>query len=94
MDCALFSFEVISLDINGPSPKNSIGFVFTVTVIDHFTKYAFLEPIRNQEEATIMKILMERVFPFTGLPRKILTDRGSNFERHLFKKLMSVTSRN
>ena len=82
--------KVISLDWKGPRPKNFYVFVFIVMVIYHFTKYAFSEPIRDQEAATIKKILMERIFPFTGLPRKILTDRGSNFESHLFKELCHV----
>ena len=78
-------FEVISLDLTGPHPKSSNGYLYILTVIDHFTKYAFAEPMRNQEAGTVAKVLLDRVFAFVGLPQRILTDQGTNFESSLFK---------
>ena len=79
-------FEVISLDLKGPHPKSSKGYLYILTAMDHFTKYAFAEPMRNQEA----RVFLDRVFPFVGLPRRILTDQGTKFESLLCKELCRV----
>jgi len=51
-----------------------------VTVLDHFTKYAFAFPVRSHDAITIAKYLVERVFLVYGLPNQLLSDRGAEFE--------------
>ena len=43
--------------------------------------------MRNQEAATVAKIIVDRVICVHGCPLQILTDQGPNFESNLFQEL-------
>jgi transposase InsO family protein len=80
-------WERVGIDITGPHPKSKNGFIYIVTLIDYFSKWAEAFPIRNQEAHTVAKVLVDRVFSHFGMPLQILTDRGANFESLLFNEL-------
>jgi len=80
-------WERLGIDVTGPHPTSSKGNVYILTVIDHFTKWVELFPMRNQEAATIAKILVDRVFCVHGCPLQILSDQGPNFESCLFQEI-------
>jgi len=56
-------------------------------MMDNFTKYVEAVAIPNQEAATVAEALVNTVIVRYGAPLQILTDRGTNFEGHLFKEL-------
>ena len=80
-------FETLSIDVTGPHPRSANGYIFILTIVDHFSKFAFAYPMRNQEASTVAKILVEQVICLVGTPARILTDQGPNFESELFKEL-------
>ena len=80
-------WERVSIDVTGPHPVSTKGNAYILTVIDHFTKWVELFPMRNQEAPTVARILVDRVFCVHGCPIQILTDRGPNFESQLFREL-------
>jgi hypothetical protein len=80
-------WERLGIDITGPHPKSSNGFVYILTLVDYFTKWSDAFPIRNQEATTVARVLVDRVFSYFGMPLQILSDRGSNFESLLFNDL-------
>jgi transposase InsO family protein len=80
-------FECVSLDITGKHPKSSRGNEYILTVMDSFTKWAEAFPIRNHTAPTVARVLVQQVFSRFGTPRRILTDRGPEFESDLFKEL-------
>ena len=80
-------WERLGIDVTGPHPACSNGNVYVLTVIDHFTRWVELIPMKNQEAATVVKALVDKVFCVHGCPLQILTDRGTNFESHLFREL-------
>jgi len=51
-----------------------------ITVLDHFTKYAFPFLVRSHDTVTVAKYLVERVFLVYGVPTQLLSDRGAEFE--------------
>ena len=83
-------WERLGIDITGPFPKSARGNRFIVTMIDHFTKWAEAVPIPNHEATTVSRILLEQIITRFGVPRQILSDRGSEFESQLFKELCRV----
>ena len=80
-------FETLSIDVTGPHPRSANGYMYILTIVDHFSKFAFAYPMRNQEATTVAKILVEQVICLVGTPSRILTDQGPNFESTLFKEL-------
>ena len=80
-------WERLGIDITGPHPTSARGNIYILTLIDHFTKWTVMFPMRNQEASTIAHLLVDRVFCVHGLPLQILTDRGQNFESELFQEI-------
>ena len=83
-------WERLGIDVTGPHPTSANGNVYILTVIDHFTKWVELFPMRNQEASTVAKILVDRVFCTHGCPVQILSDMGPNFESTLFQELCKI----
>jgi len=85
-------WERLGIDVTGPHPTSSKGNIYILTVIDHFTKWVEMFPMKNQEAATVAKILVDRVICVHGCPLQILTDSGTNFESQLFQELCKLLS--
>ena len=64
-----------------------------LVITDHFTTYAQAYVTRTQMAQTMVKTLWDKFIVHYGLPKKILTDQGCNFEGQLVAdlcKLMGV----
>lgn len=85
-------WERLGIDITGPHPVSAKGNIFILTVIDHFSKWVELFPMRNQEATTVAKVLVDRVICLHGCPLQILTDQGPNFESELFQSICKLLS--
>jgi hypothetical protein len=80
------TWETVSIDITGPHPRSSRGYVFIVTLVDHFSKWGEAVPLRNHTAPVVAKALFDHVFCRFGMPRRILTDQGAEFESTLFQE--------
>ena len=80
-------FEVVSIDITGKHPKSSRGNEYIITAVDLFSKWAEAYPVRTHSAPVVAKVLMDNFFSSFGMPRRILTDQGREFESALFKEL-------
>jgi transposase InsO family protein len=81
------AWERIGVVFIGPHPRLYNGHIYIMTGIDHFTKWVELSPMRDQEAATVAKLLIDRTICVQGCPIQILTDQGANFESELFRGL-------
>ena len=76
-------FLTIEAAANSKSGKD-----FNVLIImDHFTQYAQTFVTASQQAPVVAKILWDKFFMYFGLPEKILTDHGRNFENKLITEL-------
>lgn len=57
---------------------------------DVFTKYTLAVPTRNQEEVTVVQVLVQDRFSCAGVPESIRSDQGTYFELVLVKKPCQV----
>ena len=80
-------FEIISIDVTGRHPTSRRGNEYIVTVMCLFSKWAEAYPVRNHTAPTIAKVLANNWFSRFSLPRRILSDRGREFESQLFQEL-------
>lgn len=66
------------------------GFQNILVVTDHFTKYALAFPTRNQEARTVAKILFDQFIVHYGIPERLHSDMGANFESKVIKHLCAL----
>jgi len=85
--CIGAHWERVAIDVTGPHPHLSKGNKFMVTVLDHFTRYAFAFPVRAHDAVTVAKHLVERVFLVYRVPLQLLSDRGAEFEGSLITEV-------
>ena len=76
--------QLIECDVVGPLPTTHKKNKYIFTIIDTFTRYPECYAIPNQETPTIIECL-EDFISRHSVPAAILTDRGRNFESHLFQ---------
>ena len=82
-------FQVVSMDFL-KLDENPKGYKKVLVVTDVFTKYAFAFPTKNELALNVAKILVDQVFNVFGLPEKLLSDRGRNFESDVIKQLCNL----
>jgi len=59
--------------------KKSEGFEYVLTMIDVFTRFTIVVPIKNKQAATIAEAIHKHLICVFGIPESILTDQGSEF---------------
>jgi hypothetical protein len=67
----------------GPLPTAPCGFNRVLVAIDEFTKWIEVKPVTCPKADKVLDFLDELVHRY-GLPHRIITDLGSNFNNHQF----------
>lgn len=80
-------WEVICTDLIGPLPRSTKGHRFILTVVDYYTKYALVIPLRNATAKEVVQNLEEQVFLIYGAPDSIVCDNGVQFKSRQMKEL-------
>ncbi len=82
-------FDLVCIDFLSIEPDSrGIGNVLVVT--DHFTRYAQAFTCKDQKALTVAKILCDKFFIHYGLPSRIHSDQGRDFESGLIKELLRM----
>jgi hypothetical protein len=76
-------FACWGLDIIGPLPTAPGGFNRVLVAIDKFTKWIKVKSVTCPKADRVLDFLDELVHRY-GLPHRIITDLGSNFNNHQF----------
>ena len=80
-------FELVALDLVS-LPTTSDGYIGILVLVDHFTKWLAIAPIKNKKTNTIIEKLEHQLFPgLVKLPTKILTDNGPEFNSLEFSNM-------
>lgn len=77
-------FDTLHIDHLGPFVKSKSGNNYILTVVDGFTKYLFARPVRDTKTRYVIKVL-KKLFNDFGVPRRIISDRGTAFTSTQFK---------
>jgi len=81
-------FQHLYMDLLGPYPRSSNRHVGILVILDHKSKFTFLEPITKFTAGPIVKFLEQRIFHVYGVPELITTDNGVQFRSHAFRGLL------
>uniref|UniRef100_A0AAQ5X6I1 Gypsy retrotransposon integrase-like protein 1 n=2 Tax=Amphiprion ocellaris TaxID=80972 RepID=A0AAQ5X6I1_AMPOC len=81
--------DLVCIDFLSVEP-DSKGVANVLVITDHFTRYAQAFPARNQKAHTVAKILVEKFFVHYGLPARIHSDQGRDFESRLIREMLKM----
>lgn len=81
-------FHTLHLDHLGPFVVSKHKNQYILVVIDGFTKFVFLEAVKNTKVRYVTKTLLN-IFYLFGVPLRLITDRGSAFTSNTFKVFCS-----
>uniref|UniRef100_A0A672FVG2 Gypsy retrotransposon integrase-like protein 1 n=1 Tax=Salarias fasciatus TaxID=181472 RepID=A0A672FVG2_SALFA len=81
--------DLVCMDFLSMEP-DSKGISNVLVVTDHFTRYAQAFPTKSQKAHVVAKILTEKYFVHYGLPSRIHSDQGRDFESRLIRELLTL----
>lgn len=85
-----YPFEKISVDVTGPLPASRDGKRYLLGIIDNFSRYPVLVPLRSATAISIAKVIYTRWISIFGVPQVIHSDRGTEFENSLILELCQL----
>lgn len=81
-----YPLEPVCVDFLSLEPsKGNYGNILVIT--DHYTKYAMVVPTKNQTAKTTADALYNHFILHYGIPTRLHSDQGANFESELLKEL-------
>ena len=75
-------FQIIGVDVMD-LPKTAQGNKHVLVFQDLFTKWPMVFAIPDQTTDRIVRILVDEIVPFCGVPEALLSDRGTNLLSHM-----------
>ncbi|XP_073731162.1 retrovirus-related Pol polyprotein from transposon opus [Misgurnus anguillicaudatus] len=78
---------MIGMDIMGPFPRSSRQNQYLLVIVDYFSKWVEIFPMRSAKSTIISRILIEEIFTRWGTPAYIVSDRGTQFTSNLLHQL-------
>ena len=83
-------WQIVSLDLVGPFPATPRGNTNILVLSDHFTRWRDAIPVQNGSAENIAEVLEERIFCYFGIPERLHTDQGAQFESRLMAELCAL----
>ena len=68
-------------------PTSRRGYRYILVLVDHFSKYINIYPMKDQTAQTVTKFIFEDYIAEHGIPEAIHTDQGRQFEARLMQDL-------
>lgn len=81
-------WRFIAVDLMGPFPRSKNGNIYLLVVLDVFSKFTLLKPLRSGSTKLICDYLKDNVFLLFGVPETIVTDNGPQFRSKLWSDFL------
>ena len=86
----LSPMQRIEIDVLGGLPMTHIGKCYVLVACDTYTKYMQAWPMRSQMAQETGMTLYRNWFTVHGVPERVHSDQGGNFESMLFRELATL----
>jgi hypothetical protein len=87
---ALYPFDLIHVDVFGPLTRSESGNRYIIVVVDHFSKFVIAIAVPDFTALTTARFIVNQIICKYGMPGRICTDQGVNFESELFKYMCDL----
>ena len=88
---ASYPMELVHIDYLITESNKTEKDINILVVTDHFTRLAQASVTSSQTASVVVKTLWDKFFMYYGIPEKILSDQGKNFESSLIAELCKLT---
>jgi hypothetical protein len=83
-----WKWDEIGMDFIVGLPRTRAGYDSMWVVVDHLTKAAHFIPVKTTyNSAVLVELYMSRIVCLHGVPKKIVSDRGTKFTSHFWQQL-------
>ncbi|CAK9814127.1 Pro-Pol polyprotein [Anthophora plagiata] len=82
-------FHTLHIDHVGPFETSRKGNKYLLVMVDAFTKFTIVEPVKDQKTRHTEKVLLNLMYLF-GVPTRIISDRGTSFTSKRFATLCAT----
>lgn len=81
-------FQRLFIDFLGPYPSSKNGNTVIFIVVDQYSRFVFIEPMRQATTINVIKFLEKHIFNMFSVPEYIWCDNGKQFTAKLFKEFL------
>lgn len=82
------SWQILYMDFIGPLPRSRSGYSYIFVVVDSYTKFVHMSPIRQATSKAVIKVLRDDIFFVHGVPQVVICDNGKQFVSGDFRKFL------
>ena len=83
-----WKWKEVGMDFIVRLPRTQSGYDSIWVIVDRLTKVVHFIPVKTTyTSAKLVELYMQRIVCLHGVPKKIVSDRGTQFTSHFWKKL-------
>ncbi|XP_041565903.1 LOW QUALITY PROTEIN: uncharacterized protein LOC121467710, partial [Drosophila elegans] len=82
-------WATVCADFVGPLPRSKHGNSMLLVLVDRFSKWTEIVPMRRATTETLEKAIRERIVSRYGVPKVLITDNGVQFTSRAFKRFLT-----
>ncbi len=82
-------FQRLGMDILGPLERSKTGYKYILVICDYATRFPEVFPLKNIKAKAVASCLIQ-FFSRVGIPKEILTDRGTNFMSQFLQQVYQL----
>lgn len=81
-------FQFVYTDLLGPYPRSKLGHTNILVVLDKFSKFVLLQPLRKASAKEVVEFIEQRVVQMFGAPEVLYSDNGVQYKSKEFAAMV------